>query len=107
VDTLVQRLSDGQHPVEVALRPSRTIKALRDCLERRFVHIRFTNTRGGTELGVSLADDPTLTGIDLDAGRGQITLKGRLTLNYVPVECIATIDLATLAGTGYLKPLSQ
>ena len=31
-----------------------------------------------------------------------VHVEGTLTLNYVPVRCVADIDLATLNGTGQL-----
>jgi hypothetical protein len=54
MNDLVQRLSQGRHPVEVSLRPERTVEALKDALDRGYVHIRFTQTRGGTELGIPI-----------------------------------------------------
>ena len=101
---LVDRLCTGRHPVEVTLRPERTIKALRECVDRGYVHIKFTNTRGGTELGVRL--DKALTRCqpeDLERGTGTVTFVGGLTLDYVKVRCVADIDLATLAGTSHLE----
>ncbi len=104
MDSLVQRLSDGDHPVEISLRPERTIKYLKDCLDRQYVHVKFTGTRGGTELGFPLdPQDSDLTHADFDAGTGRLRLVGNLTLNYVPVRCIAEIDLQTLEGVGRLQ----
>lgn len=103
---LVQRLSEGEHPVEASLRPDRTAKLLKECIDRGYVHIKFTGTRGGTELGIRL--DPQASRYaeaDFDAGTGTIRLVGTLTLDYVKVRCIAEIDLATLAGSGHLEPL--
>jgi hypothetical protein len=107
MDDLVERLSERDHRVEVTLRPDRTAQALKERIDDGFVHIKFTETRGGTELGVSL--DPAasdISGGEFDAGRGRITLAGSLTLNYVPVRCTASIDLATLSGTGRLHVLA-
>jgi hypothetical protein len=105
MDELVSRLSQGAHPVEVTLRPERTAAALKQRIDEfAYVHVKFTGTRGGTELGVGL--DKELCNwrdADFDNGHGTLTLCGHLTLNYVPVRCIAEIDLATLSGTGYLQ----
>lgn len=104
---LVQRLSEGEHPVEVGLRPEKTMQAFRACLERGYVHIKFTNTQGGTELGVRLDKNASDFGqADFSGQRGNVRLIGGLTLDYVPVRCIAEIDLSTLAGTGHLERLS-
>lgn len=106
MDELVQRLSTGEHPVEIALRPERTAAALKRRIdEYGFVHIRFTGTRGGTELGVTLDNQSSLGDVDFEHATGQITLSGQLRLNYVPVRCVASIDLSTLQGVGHLEVL--
>lgn len=108
MNDLVQRLSTGTHPVEVSLRPEKNFKLFKECLDRGFVHIKFTDTRGGTELGVRL--DRTLSdqsNADLEQGAGSIRLVGPLTLNYVKVRCIADVDLATLTGNGKLELLEE
>jgi hypothetical protein len=102
---LVQRLCEGQHPVEVTLRPDRTVKALKECLDRGHVHIKFTNTRGGTELGVPVDRRRSdLTKADFERETGRLTVVGELTLDFVPVVCIADIELPSLQGMGHLEP---
>lgn len=108
MDELVQRLSEGDHPVEVSLRPQKTVSAFKECLDRGYVHIRFTGTRGGTELGVRLEPNASdLQGADFDAATGTLTLVGTLTLNYEPVRCIARLELPALSGSGRLEPLQR
>jgi hypothetical protein len=108
VDELVQRLSEGNHPVEAGLRPEKTVKIFKECIDRGYVHIKFTDTQGGTELGVRLdQDDTDLSKADFDNQTGSAHLVGRLTLNYVKVRCIADIELATLDGMGYLEPVEE
>jgi len=103
---LVNRLSTGTHPVEIRLRPEPTVEALRDCLKRGHVHVRFAETRGGTELGVPiLAEASDLSGADLETQKGTIRIAGDLELDYVKVRCFAEIDVATFKGTGRLEPL--
>lgn len=103
---VVRRLSEGQHPVVVSLRPEPSMRALKDCLDRKFVHIKFTGTQGGTELGVPLdVERSDLASADLDAGTGRLTLVGNLTLDYVNVRCIAEVELPALAGHGRLEPI--
>jgi hypothetical protein len=105
---LVQRLSSGQHPVEVSLRPERTVKAFKEALDRGYVHIRFTATRGGTELGFSLDTSRTQLGAgDFEQATGQVTVAGELTLDFVPVRCVADIDLTTLSGQGRLERVPE
>jgi hypothetical protein len=106
---LVTRLCDGSHPVAISLRPERTALALKQRIEQYgFVHIKFTDTRGGTELGVRLDKEACNLGVaDFEQSRGRITLVGRLRLNYVSVDCVAEIDLSTLEGTGYLRRIEN
>jgi len=106
MDSLVSRLSEGEHAVEVTIRPKRTATALKECLDRGYVHIRFPNTRGGTELGVRVDKTETETGAaDFTSGTGRIRIVGGLTLNYVKVKCIADVDLQTMEGKGHLVPI--
>jgi hypothetical protein len=105
---LPHRLSEGTHPVEVSLRPEKTIKALKACLDRGYVHIRFTDTRGGTELGVPIDTGLSdLTQADFVQETGRLRLVGQLTLDYVPVRCTAEIDIPSLTGQGHLEILAE
>jgi uncharacterized protein YbdZ (MbtH family) len=102
-ESLVSRLSHGDHPVEISLRPQPSTAALAEAIDRGYVFVRFTGTRGGTELGVELdraASD--LAGADFETGAGRMRLVGDLTLDFEPVRCVAEIDLATMSGTGRL-----
>lgn len=101
--TLIERLSDGDHAVVASLLPKSDAKALKERIDLGHVHIKFTETRGGTELGVRL--DPSaldMTQADFENQTGTVHLEGGLTLDYVKVRCVADIDLATLSGTGRL-----
>lgn len=103
-DSLPVRLSRGPQPVELGLRPERTIAALIRQIETGYVHVRFTGTRGGTELTFPLepgSADRIKEQIARD--EGPLRLSGHLTLDYVPVRCVADIDLSTLTGTGTLE----
>ena len=99
---LVDRLAEGTHPIEIVIRPERTLPALKECLERNYVHVKFTQTRGGTELGIRLDRQRSKIPVDLESGDGSIHLEGTLTLNFVPVRCIADVDLKTMNGEGHL-----
>jgi len=105
---LVTRLSQGSHPVVAGLRPEKSVQALKEAIDRGYVHVKFTDTRGGTELGVRL--DPAACDVsraDFANQSGTVYLEGGLTLDYVKVRCIAAIDLTTLAGQGHLKILAE
>jgi len=104
---LVQKLSQGDHPVEISIRPDRTASALKRCIDKGYTHIKFTGTRGGTDLYVPLvAGESDLSAADFDKETGTVKLVGKLTLDYVPVRCLAEIDLQTMAGTGHLETIA-
>jgi hypothetical protein len=106
MNELVQRLSQGDHPVEASLRPEKTVAALKESIDREYVHIKFTNTQGGTDLGVRLDREASnFNTADFEQQKGKVHLVGNLTLNYVKVRCVADIDLETLAGVGHLEPI--
>jgi uncharacterized protein YbdZ (MbtH family) len=101
---LVDRLCEGDHPVEAGLRPEKTVKLFKEAIARNYVHIKFPKTRGGAELGVRLNHEACdFSRADFDMASGAVHLEGRLTLDYVSVKCIADIDLATLEGWGHLE----
>ena len=101
---LVNKLAAGKHPVEAVLRPNRTPEAFKESIQRGYVHVKFTDTIGGTELGVNLETDGVdYQQADFEKGQGQISVKGSLTLDYVPVKCFAVIELADLKGYGWLE----
>ena len=104
MNALVERLTREQ-PVEVSLRPETDLANFRAALDRGYVHVKFTETRGGTELG--FAPEVDAGEADLDAGTGRVGLSGDLVLDYVPVRIHATVDLATLKGTGRLEPIES
>lgn len=102
--SLVDRLCDGDHPVEIGLRPEKTVKSFKEAIDRNYIHIKFTNTKGGTELGVKLDREACdFSQADFDQGIGAAHVEGDLTLDYVRVRCIADIDLAALDGKGHLE----
>ncbi|WDD36579.1 MbtH domain protein (plasmid) [Nostoc sp. UHCC 0926] len=106
MNELVQRLSQGKHSVEASLRPKKTSTALKESIDRGYVHIKFTQTKGGTDLGVRLDTQASnWSEADFTQSTGKVHLVGNLTLNYVKVRCIADIDLETLEGKGYLEPI--
>ena len=108
MNELVQRLSQGNHPVDASLRPEKTAAALKESIDRGYVHIKFTNTKGGTELGVRLDQlASNLNQADFEHQTGNVHLIGILTLNYVKVRAVADIDLKTLSGSGHLEPLEE
>lgn len=101
---LVNKLAADKHPIEAVLRPHRTTEAFQEAIQRGYVHVKFTDTFGGTELGVNLETDGVdLRGADFETGRGRVSINGSLTLDYVPVKCFAIIELPDLKGYGWLE----
>jgi hypothetical protein len=105
---LVQRLSQGDHPVTVG-GPQPSLEEFRKRIEEMgYVFIKFTATRGGTDLGVRVDTAKTVYDqADFAQGSGSVHVEGTLSLDYVKVRCIADIDLATLNGTGHLVILEE
>jgi hypothetical protein len=103
-DPLVKRLAQGSHPLAAGLRPEKSVKALKESIDRGYVHIKFTATKGGTELGLRLDTAACdFSRADFETEKGTVHLEGGLTLDYVKVRCIADIDLTTLEGQGHLE----
>jgi uncharacterized protein YbdZ (MbtH family) len=101
--SLVERLCEGDHAVEVGLRPEKTLKFFKEAIDRDYVHIKFTQTKGGTELGFRLDRSASdFSAADFENGVGTVHVEGNLTLDYVKVKCVADIDLSMLAGKGRL-----
>lgn len=101
---LVNMLSKVQD-IECA-RPEKTAKALKECIDRDYVHVMFKKT--GTEVGIKLDRRfCKFDEADFQNAKGKVYLVGGLTLNYDKVKCTAEINLETCEGTGYLEPVSD
>ena len=101
--SLVDCLCEGDHAKAVGLRPEKTVKLFKEAIDRSYIHIKFTQTKGGTELGFHVDEansDSTMA--DFKNGNGTVHVEGSLTLDYVKVRCIADVDLSTLEGKGRL-----
>lgn len=107
MNDLVQRLTQEQRVV-ASVRPETTVEGFKAAVDRKYVHIKFTETRGGTELGFPLEEEHSdLSGGDFEKGEGEVKLAGRLNLDGVPVRVHATLDLSTVEGTGHLEILEE
>jgi core binding factor beta subunit len=102
MNDLTERLTVDQPIIMGGADP--TVEELRERTgEMGYVLVKFTETRGGTELGFPLDREATdLSGANFDEGTGTVHVEGHPILNGDPVRCIADIDLATLKGTGRL-----
>ncbi len=105
---LPHKLSKGDHRVIFPSRLDDPHQELKDCIDREYVHVKFTETRGGTELGFRLDPDHSdLSKADWDQKSGKIRMAGNLTLDYVKVRCVADLDIDSLEGTGHLDLLED
>ena len=102
MNELTERLTVEQPIVMGGANP--TVEELRERTgDMGYVLVKFTQTRGGTELGFPLDRSATdLSAANFDDGTGTVHLEGNLILNDDPVRFIADIDLTTLKGTGRL-----
>jgi len=106
MNELVEMLVKAPHPVIVER--SNTAAELQEQIDRGYVLVKFTDTKGGTELGTQL--DMSLTRLDeadFENEKGAVHLVGNLTLNYDRVQLAVDIDLSTLEGTGQLVLLEE
>jgi uncharacterized protein YbdZ (MbtH family) len=104
--TLVERLSEGTHAMEFCSRAEVSAAALKERIESGFIHVRFPETRGTTELGIKLDPQASdLSNADFERATGEVLLAGNLTLDGVRVKCLAKLDLSSLKGTGRLEIL--
>ena len=104
---LVSRLATGEHRVTVG-GPDPSLESFQQAIDRRFVHIKFTDTKGQTDIGVKIDIDASESnGADFENGAGLVHIEGDLTLDYIPVRLVASIDLSTLNGTGRLIKLAE
>lgn len=107
-ESLVDRLSVGDHRIVVSQRPQPSVKALKEAIDGGYVRVKFTETQGGTELGFKVQKDACdLSEANFDEGTGKARVVGSLTLDYVKVRCIADIDLQTLEGLGHLEKVQE
>jgi hypothetical protein len=103
---LPDRLSQGNTRVSFRARRGDARAELREAIDRAYVHVLFTETQGGTEVGFKLDEAQSdLAGADWARGEGTIRLAGDLKLDGVPVRCVVEIDLASLEGVGRLDVL--
>lgn len=101
---LPTRLSQGNTKVTFRARRGDAREELKEAIDRKYVHVLFTETQGGTELGFQLDEAHSdLAGAEWERGEGTIRLAGNLKLDGVAMRCVAELDLASLEGVGRLE----
>jgi hypothetical protein len=96
--TLVEKLISTKHSVVIGYR-NESDEELAESLKDRYIHIKFPNTQGETELGISI--DPNLSNIDefLDhPDQGTLHIAGRTVLDSQPILCSVQINKKTREG---------
>ena len=107
INELVQRLSEGKHEVVIGHRDE-SYEEIKQRIEDGYIHIKFTETKGGTELGINVdLNNTNLKELDFNKGEGLLHIEGTTNLNYNAVRCIADIDLATRKGEGCLQVVEE
>jgi hypothetical protein len=107
VNELVKRLSEGKHEVVIGHRDE-PYEEIKERIEDGYIHIKFTQTRGSTELGINVDLRSTnVKDLDFTKGEGSLHIEGTTNLNYNVVRLIADIDLASRKGEGYLEVVSE
>lgn len=87
---------------------SKGVEDFKAQIDRGYVFVKFTETKGGTDLGVRMDEARSDTSkADFDSVTGSVHIEGELTLNYVKVRCVADINLENLEGEGYLVVLEE
>jgi hypothetical protein len=108
MNELTHRLATGEHPVIMGGSSPSLQELRRRVAEIGYMSIKFTDTRGGTDLGFQLDTDATkFRDVDFDQPAGTLHVEGNLVLNDDPVRVIADLDLETLNGTGRLVLLES
>ena len=106
-ESLVDRLCEGDHRVEISLRPNLSAKAFKEAIDTGYVRVKFTDTKGGTELGIRVNNEASnFQDADFDLATGRAKVVGNLTLDYTEVRCIANVDLQSLTGQGRLEKVA-
>ncbi len=107
INELVQRLSEGKHEVVIGHRDE-SYEEIKQRIEDGYIHIKFTQTMGGTELGINVdLNNTNLKELDFNKRAGLLHIEGTTNLNYNAVRCIADIDLATRKGEGCLQVVEE
>ena len=107
INELVKKLSHGKHEVVIGYR-NEPYEEIKQRIEDGYIHIKFTQTKGGTDLGINVdLNNTNLKEIDFNKNDEILHIEGTTNLNYNAVRCIVDIDIATKKGTGYLQVIEE
>jgi uncharacterized protein YbdZ (MbtH family) len=103
---LVERLSQGEHPVRLVLNGEHPREMFRNCLDLGYVRVCFTQTRGQTIFSLILDDTQTRTQMTPGSDRAYAHLVGHINLDGKACLCVLDIDLVSFTGQGRLQPVA-
>lgn len=103
INELVKKLSENKHEVTIGHR-NESDEEIKKRIEDGYIHIKFTQTNGGTELGINIDSNNTnVKELDFNKKGMILHIEGTTRLNYNTVRCIAEINLTSRKGEGYLQ----
>lgn len=83
------------------------ITKLNRAVENGYILVKFTKTKGGTELGCNTKNDDTENRCVVDEQNRTVEIRGRLKLDYTPVRLVAKVSLDTFKGEGHLEVIDN
>jgi hypothetical protein len=106
---LVQRLQKEQEVIIIRYcdNDKPNVQKLQRAVQNGYVLVKFTSTKGGTELGCNVKNEDPKCTVQFDHANKRVTIRGRLKLDYTPVRLNATVNLDTFKGTGYLEVIED
>lgn len=100
VDDLVRRLSEVKSEVIIGDR-GESNQEIEQRIKDGYIHLKFTQTKGGTELGINVDFSKT----NFNEEEEVLHIEGITNLNYHSVRCVADINLTARKGEGILEIL--
>lgn len=103
--SFLERIQD--HPVTV--KPTnRNFQEFKESLARHYVHLTFTDTRGGTTVAVRLIPEKVnVEGENILQETGTVHFEGSFILDYSRMKCIAAINLKTFEGVCQVEVIER
>lgn len=107
ISELVKKLSKNKHEVVIGHR-NESYEEIKQRIEEGFIHIKFTQTNGGTELGINVdLNNTNVKELNFAQPKGILHIEGTTNLNFNKVRCITDIDLLSRKGSGYLQIIEE
>jgi len=78
-----------------------SVDKLRRAVEIGYVLVKFTQTKGGTELGCNIKNEDSRCKAEFT--ENTVSIHGRLKLDFTPILVHAKINLDTFQGTAYVE----